>query len=58
MQTYADADQLIALAAAGAPSFPADDTLTEGARRVGREHSFDARAAVLLEHVLALVAKR
>jgi glycosyltransferase involved in cell wall biosynthesis len=58
VQTYSDPDELIALAAAGAAAFPDDDALTEGARRVGREHSFDARAAVLLEHVLALVGKR
>jgi O-antigen biosynthesis protein len=58
VQTYADAGELTALASPDSTSFPAADDLTAVARRVGREHSFDARAAVLLEHALALVAKR
>jgi hypothetical protein len=57
VRTYRTPEELVALVTAAPGGFPAEPERSELARRVGREHSFDARAATLLEHALALRAR-
>lgn len=54
VRTYADAAQMTAVLGAGADAFPDRGDRLELARRVARDHSFDARARVLIDRAMAL----
>ena len=56
VRTYRTPAELVALVEQAPDGFPAEPQRSELARQVGREHSFDARAATLLEHALKLRA--
>jgi spore maturation protein CgeB len=56
VRTYRTAQELVALVRQAPDGYPAEPQRSQIARRVGREHSFDARAATLLEDALKLRA--
>lgn len=59
VQPFHDPDELALLCSpAGRSRFPDDVAMTAIAERVAREHSFEARAAVLVADVAALLAER
>jgi O-antigen biosynthesis protein len=59
LRTYSDADSLVAaLSGDRDEQFPSRQDRLDMAARVARDHSFDARAAVLVERALELRGRR
>lgn len=58
VRTYSDATDLTTTLAGGLTGFPDRETRVDLARRIAREHSFDARARLLIERATALRAGR
>ena len=56
--TYADASELAAVLGRGTDAFAARAERLDLARRVARDHSFDARARVLIERAMSLRESR
>ena len=58
LRTYRDADELVSILRAGPAGFPDRPARLALADRIAREHSFDARAAVLIDHARWLRGRR
>lgn len=58
VRTYSDLDELRTLLDPDAPVWPSDRELRESAGRIAQNHSFDVRAATLLDEALRIRAER